>query len=108
MTEKQNKIILQAISKYGSVHQIEILLEECNELIHSLHKLKRMKLHDNQYPNKSYTIEECLVYWNVCSEIADVKIMLAQMEMIFNKEAIDLAVERKIERLEQRINHEKQ
>jgi hypothetical protein len=39
----------------------------------------------------------------VCSEIADVKIMLYQLEKIFDKNNIDISEERKLIRLEERL-----
>ena len=60
---------------------------------------------DILYPQSVHSIKYSLAYFNLCSEVADVKIMLAQMELMLSKDAIDLAVERKIDRLENRLNN---
>lgn len=104
---QQKTILYQVIKKYGVKNQLDILTEECAELIQAINKIKRSGLvfpNDIQKPSKNLSIKDNLVYYNLCSEIADVKIMLAQMEIILNSEAIKIAIDRKIERLNKRMN----
>lgn len=100
MNTDQIKVLSIAIDTYGVDNQIEMIIEECSELIQAIQKLKRMKTRVN-IGKIPFCIgnKENLIYANLCSEIADVKIMISQCEIIFNKEMINLSVDRKIERL---------
>lgn len=105
MNDNQKEILKKAIDKYGINNQIEMVIEECSELIQAIQKVKREKfsIYLGMIPaNKDVKIN--MVYADLCGEVADVKIMLAQLEIILNKEMIDLCVERKIERLEKRLS----
>jgi len=99
------KTLKKAIDKYGNLAQIDMCIEECAELIQAINKMKRINCGHPAfiYPQPIHSIEYSQKYFNLCSEIADVKIMLMQMEMIFSKEAIDLSVSRKLERLKKRL-----
>lgn len=101
----RTEILNKAISQYGIDNQMDMVIEECSELIQAIQKLKRTKIsiYAGMIP-KWQTRKTNLVYANLCSEVADVKIMIAQLEIILNKEMIDLSVERKIDRLEDRLN----
>ena len=83
-------------------------VEECAELIQAINKIKRSFTIDEikNIKNGNHifkSTEDALVYNNVCSEIADVKIMLYQLEKIFDKNNIQIAEERKLIRLEENI-----
>lgn len=67
------EVLSSAIHTYGKTGQIRLCIEEMAELTKALCKLYRQSDHE-QY-------QACLE--NIREEIADVKIMLAQMEMIF-------------------------
>jgi NTP pyrophosphatase (non-canonical NTP hydrolase) len=104
--QKQNEILSKAIETYGINNQLDMAIEECAELIQAINKVKRTKKHIYRQeifndPNKP---EDTLTYFNVCSEIADVKIMIRQLELLFNKEAIDTSFDRKLKRLDKRMN----
>lgn len=75
----------QAIDSFGKDKQIDMMIEECSELIQSLCKHKR------GLPT------------NVEEEIADVKIMISQMEIIFKKEFVELFKVSKIDRLKRTL-----
>ena len=102
-----NKAILEAaIKKYGELNQMDMVIEECAELIKAINKLKRKGGINNlgvRPPSQNTTTEYSQLYYELCSEVADVKIMLAQAELMLSKEAIDLSVERKMERLANRL-----
>lgn len=105
MTDEQIKVIEKAVCKYGNVNQLDMVVEECAELIQAINKLKRSGLINYVItkPNSGMSIKNVNVYNNLCSEVADVKIMIAQLEFMLNPETIQISLERKIERLKQRI-----
>jgi hypothetical protein len=55
------------------------------------------------YPQPIHSTKYSKTYFDLCSEVADVKIMIEQMEIILSKEAIDLSYERKLQRLKNRL-----
>ena len=87
-----NKTIYkEALDLWGFDTQLEMIVEECAELIHAIKKYKR---------------DKCGVY-DVIEECADVEIMLEQMREVFNSE-IENCKLMKIERLKNRIKIEKE
>ncbi|BDR84904.1 nucleoside triphosphate pyrophosphohydrolase family protein [Clostridium tetani] len=88
-SDKRNKeIYKKAISTYGLYAQIDMVFEEMSELQKELCKFKRGK---SNMPN-------------IAEEIADVKIMLEQMELAFDiKDKVEFQKDLKIKRLEERI-----
>lgn len=83
--EQADTVFENAIDKFGLKAQIDIAIEEMAELTQALSKFKRGKEH------------------NVEEEIADVKIMIKQLELKFDKQKIDKIEKQKIERLEKLI-----
>ena len=90
---QKTKILRRAIRKFGVENQIWQMLEELFELGLAICKLRREK-------NKER-------YKNFVEERADVRIMLEQMDLIY-EDGMDVAEVRrnKIERLENRMNKE--
>ena len=88
-----NKEILQkAIETYGVESQVDVCIEEMSELTKALIKDRR------SYGNSHEA------WKNVAEEIADVKIMLEQLEMIFEcKEKVQEQIEFKVNRLGERL-----
>lgn len=85
--KKDERIYMKALELYGE-GQIDICVEEMSELIKELCKFKRYR------ENLS----------SIAEEIADVKITIAQMEMLFGcKEEVKEWVDRKLKRLEGRL-----
>lgn len=70
-----------AIDLWGATSQIDMMIEECAELIHALQKIKRGRP------------------VNVSEELADVEIMCEQMRVIFSSSKIDREKEIKLQRL---------
>jgi len=91
-SSKRNKeIYKKAITKYGLIAQIDMVFEEMSELQKELCKFKRGKSNIS----------------NIAEEMADVKIMLEQMELAFNiKDKVEFEKDLKIKRLEKRIEGE--
>lgn len=67
-----NQVLELAIKKYGVSSQLDIAAEECAELIQAIMKYKR-------YGETKENIKS-----NLIEEIADVKIMIDQLYMIFD------------------------
>ena len=84
------EILKAAIDKWGRDAQLEMVEEECTELTLALKKAKRSITHQ--------TIE------NVIDEIADVNIMIAQANMIFDPVQIQERIDFKLNRLKTRIS----
>lgn len=83
----KEEIYKAAIKRWGRLSQIEMIVEECSELIQAIQKQKR-------YGN----IE------NVIEEIADVEIMCEQARMLFDTGGkVDIAKDFKINRLKERL-----
>jgi NTP pyrophosphatase (non-canonical NTP hydrolase) len=67
------ELLKRAIEKWGFDTQADMLLEECSELIHAICKFKRVTPPVD--PNTTADLLD-----NLCEEIADVKILIAQFE----------------------------
>lgn len=96
---QKDEIQKAAVNEFGALFQIDMVIEECAELIQALNKLKRAGLVLND--RVIHPSEKCIgtIYHDTCSEIADVKNLLNQMDFVFDPEFIKLSEDRKIERL---------
>ena len=83
-------ILTQAIDTFGTDSQVNKMVEESAELTVALMKLKQ---HFNE-KNKTAVIDE----------IADVKIMISQMQLLFGFDDVEKRIDFKMERLAKRIN----
>lgn len=81
----------RAIKEYGFLHQIDLAIEECSELIKELCKYKR-------YGFANAYIEE---------EVADVEIMLEQLKIMFNNDEVKRYKDEKLKRLQETIESKK-
>lgn len=95
--EEINKMYDEAIRLWGEEAQIDMMIEECSELIKALCKNKRRP--------KSFE-----VLYNICEEINDVDIVLGQMKRIFDVEGKQSSKikEEKLKRLKEKINKYKE
>lgn len=100
--EIDDYILEKAIKAWGVESQIEMIIEECSELILALQKYKRSAGVD--FENKKEVEKAKKVYINACEEIADVRIMIEQAIKMFDKETIQFFIYNKISRLDKRIN----
>lgn len=80
-------IYRDAVEAWGFGPQVDMMIEECGELIVALSHWKRGRAH------------------NIPEELADVEIMLDQMRYIFGEGAVDKQKARKLLRLRSRIEH---
>lgn len=85
MNDEEGFIYKEALDKWGVQSQLQMAIEECAEFI-----VKAAKLYRNK--NNSTPLE-------VIEEIADVKIMMEQMEIVFGENLVKNAKTRKLERL---------
>lgn len=77
-----------ALSTFGAEHQRIMCMEECAELIDALAKYDRGRAGAK----------------DVITELADVNIMVEQMAIFFGKEEFEKEKERKLKRLQEKIN----
>ncbi len=104
--EEAEQLALEVIQHKGTSHQMDMIGEEFAEVIQAINKVRRaggISFEGVIKPFEGSSIEYCKLYWDLCGEIADAKIMIAQAELMLSKEAIDLSVERKLQRLERRL-----
>ena len=92
-TEEQNKIMINAVRKYGVDAQDDIAIEEMSELTKAIIKNRRYKTFA--------TLE------NLYEELADVYIMLEQIMMSLDKDRVQSYVNSKLERLNERLGETK-
>ncbi len=85
--QDSNILYEQAVKKWGADFQVDMMIEECAELIQSLCHYKRDKV----------SVQK------VYDEFADVEIMSAQMRICFGNYRINQAKELKLLRLKQKI-----
>ena len=86
------------INKFGEDAQIEMMIEECSELIQALQKYKRAK---SNHAGEIVMIEKRMT--EVEEEIADVKIMMEQASIIFRREIIDYNISYKLQRIQSKL-----
>lgn len=96
------QICFDAIREYGNQSQLDMVVEELAELIQAIQKLKRNSI-NGKIKRDSKEVK------NVISEMADVTIMLFQLQQIvgITDESIFNEMNRKLDRLKKRINAKK-
>lgn len=86
----KEELYRKAIDTWGVDSQIEMIVEECAELIHAIKKWERGRASHE----------------DVISELADVEIMCEQARLIFDADSIDECREGKLQRLQYRLESE--
>lgn len=84
---KYKETLQKAILKYGYTAQITMAVEEMAELLNALAKERRGRATKN----------------DIVTEITDVTIMMCQLSIIYGEQAVEMEIERKIERLKERM-----
>ena len=89
---------------YGFESQSRQLMEECGELAQAVNKMWKVK---KRFANVSgKTIKECEAENNLISEMADVSIMISQLQELLGidnddiAEEVDFKLDREIERIQ--------
>ena len=96
LNDAQKTILKKSIHRYGESAQIDMAIEEMAELTKALLKHRRAERFGQ------YDVDK--VRDNVSEEIADVLIMLAQLQMIFcNRCQVEKIIGEKIERQAKRL-----
>lgn len=99
-------LLKSAVRTWGVPDQLMMAIEEMSELIKAINKARRSGLVSEDRvtrPHAEMSIKDINTYNDLCSEVADVKIMIAQLETFLCKERIDISVERKLIRLADRL-----
>jgi len=92
--EQETKILASAINTFGINAQLDILMEECAELIQAICKYKRGA------PTPAGTL---ILWGRMHEEMADVEIMIDQARVYTGDADINVHREHKLKRLEERI-----
>lgn len=100
MTQEQLRNLNTIVEKYGTAPQIDMAIEESSELIKALLKYRRKK-------NSAEIFDEKELRAAVIDEIADVSIMVTQLQIIFGcmaetEERIAYKIARQINRIRER------
>ena len=85
--EERYFIIRKAVEKYGVTSQLDMVIEECSELINAIEKYRRGRVGEV----------------DIITEVADVRIMIEQLYIMFGRDKIENEIDRKLERLSKRI-----
>lgn len=103
MTQEQLRNLNTIVEKYGENPQIDMAIEEMSELTKALLKYRRKK-------NSSAAFDEKELRAAVIDEIADVSIMVTQLQIIFNcvteaDERIAYKIDRQMNRIKEQEVH---
>ena len=104
ITDEQREVLKLAIEIYGRTNQIYKCVEEMGELIQAL--MKYGNATDLSHDLAEATIKAVKQYENVIEEIADVRIMVEQVAIMFGEEDVNKMIGYKIDRLAQRLHGE--
>lgn len=85
-------ILKEAIERWGYLPQLDMVVEECAELIKAIQKSKRPS-------DDTKSVRD-----NIVDEIADVTILMSQCKIIFGEKAIQERIDFKMKRLKERLN----
>ena len=99
MEEKETNIYQQTIDKWGETAQLDQMMEEMAELTLAISKYKR------QFNDSLLDYQKVGVMENLYVEIADVKMMIEQMEYMFGQENVDKAYQKQMEKLKRELNN---
>lgn len=94
---KYADVLCDAVDTYGLDAQTDVCIEESSELIKALLKFRRLTIEER------LTAKGMKVLENIQEEIADVQIMLWQMEILYSYGCAEGEIEEKIDRLKERI-----
>ena len=98
ITEEQREVLKLAIEIYGEENQIDKCIEEMAELTQALLKWRHSETAEDYKSGFDYLA--------LVGEVADVRIMIEQVIMIYGEESTKEMIGRKIKRLAQRLHEE--
>jgi len=97
LPDKYADILHNAINTYGREAQTDMCIEECSELIKALLKLRRLPLEER------IAAKGMKALGNIQEEIADVQIMLWQIDLMYGYGYVEDQIDKKINRLREQI-----
>ena len=97
--EMTGNVYQDAITKWGETAQLDQMVEEMAELTLAISKYKR------QFNDSLLDYQKVGVMENLYVEIADVKMMIEQMEYMFGQENVDKAYQKQMEKLKRELNN---
>jgi NTP pyrophosphatase (non-canonical NTP hydrolase) len=99
--EKQKLVIedtaIKILEKWGNEKQIDMIVEECAEVIHAMQKYKRYNNRESLPEQKQKARDNCN------EEIADLIIMMHQAYIIFEGDEIDRIIQEKLQRIQPKL-----
>ena len=96
-SKEYRDVICDAIDTYGQEAQTDMCIEECSELIKALLKLRRLPLEERIAAKGMKALE------NIQEEIADVQIMLWEIDLMYGYGYVEDQIDKKLNRLKERI-----
>lgn len=97
LPDKYADILYNAINTYGREAQTDMCIEKCSELIKALLKLRRLPLEER------IAAKGMKALGNIQEEIADVQIMLWQIDLMYGYGYVEDQIDKKINRLREQI-----
>lgn len=97
LPDKYADVLCDAIITYGREAQNDMCIEECSELIKALLKYRRIPLEERLTLKGKKALE------NIQEEIADVQIMLWQIDLMYGYGYVEDQIDKKLNRLKERI-----
>ena len=91
---KDRNVYQDAIVKWGENAQLDQMVEEMAELTLAISKYKR------QFTDSLLDYQKVGVMENLYTEIADVKLMIEEMEFMFGKENVQKAYDKQMKKFE--------
>lgn len=97
MPKQYEEALYAAINTYGRDAQTDMCIEECSELIKALLKFRRLPIKERLAAKGMKVLE------NIQEEIADVQIMLWQIDLMYGYGYAEDQIDKKINRLRERV-----
>lgn len=97
LPDKYADVLCDAIVTYGREAQTDMCIEECSELIKALLKYRRFPPEEWLSKKRLNTLK------SIQEEIADVQIMIWQMDLMYGYGFTGDQIDKKIDRLRERI-----
>jgi len=94
----KRELYAKAVAKWGVDSQLDMLVEECSELIQAVQKMKRYERWKQGHPRELSD--------SLCEELADVSIMVEQVSTIMGSAVVEVCRRKALDRLEKMVNEE--
>ena len=104
MDKQAEQLLSKIILKWGIQAQKWQAIEEVGEFLQALNKLNRVKLKDPLKEQGDPAFEKARIH--LCEEIADVQIMMQQMQVIFGIQEVEQIKSTKLYEIRKRLELE--